>query len=75
MDKALSAALYRRPTANFDAGLRAGNTYLLNLRNMNAVPGGIPLVADGKLIGAIGVSGGSGPEDVAVAEAGAAALK
>jgi len=42
---------------------------------MNAVPGGVPLVADGKLIGALGVSGGSGPEDVAVAEAGAAALK
>jgi glc operon protein GlcG len=75
MDKALSAALYRRPTAAFDAGLRAGNAYLTTLRNMNAVPGGIPLVADGKLIGAIGVSGGSGPEDVAVAEAGAAALK
>jgi len=74
MDKGLAAALYRRPTANFDAGLRAGNTYLLTLRNMNAVPGGVPLVADGKLIGALGVSGGSGPEDVAVAEAGAAAL-
>ena len=75
MDKALSAALYRRPTAAFDAGLRGGNTYLMTLRNMNAVPGGIPLVADGKLIGAIGVSGGSGPEDVGVAEAGVAALK
>ena len=75
MDKALSAALYRRPTAAFDAGLRVGNTYLLNLRNMNAVPGGIPIVVDGKLIGAIGVSGGSGPEDVQVAEAGAAGLK
>ncbi|HEY6024255.1 MAG TPA: heme-binding protein [Pseudolabrys sp.] len=75
MDKALSAALYRRPTAAFDAGLRAGNTYLLTLRNMNAVPGGIPIVVDGKLIGAIGVSGGSGPDDVKVAEAGAAALK
>ena len=61
MDKALSAALYRRPTAAFDAGLRAGNTYLMTLRNMNAVPGGIPIVVDGKLIGAIGVSGGSGP--------------
>ena len=75
MDKALSAALYRRPTAAFDAGLRAGNTYLLNLRNMNAVPGGIPIVVGGKLIGAIGVSGGSGPEDTKVAEAGVAAIQ
>jgi glc operon protein GlcG len=75
MDKATSAALYRRPTAAFDAGLRAGNTYLLTLRGMNAVPGGIPIVADGKLIGAIGVSGGSGPEDANVAQVGAVALK
>lgn len=66
MDKALSAALYRRPTANFDAGLRAGNTYLLNLRNMNAVPGGIPLVADclsnGDVLGARSLSFISGPQ-------------
>jgi glc operon protein GlcG len=75
MDKAASAALYRRPTAAFDAGIKAGGTYLLTLRGMNAVPGGIPIIADGKLIGAVGVSGGSGPEDAQVAQAAAAALK
>lgn len=75
IDKATSAAIYRRPTAAFDAGLRAGATYLLTLRGMNAVPGGIPIVVGGKLIGGIGISGGSGPQDVQVAEAGVAGLK
>jgi glc operon protein GlcG len=75
MDKAASAALYRRPTAAFDAGLRAGGTYLLTLRGVNAVPGGLPIVIDGKLVGAIGASGGSGPEDAQVAQAGIAGLK
>ena len=75
IDKATSAAIFRRPTAAFDAGLRAGATYLLTLRGMNAVPGGIPIVVNGKLIGGIGVSGGSGPQDVQVAEAGVAGLK
>ena len=75
IDKATSAAIFRRPTAAFDAGLRAGATYLLTLRGMNAVPGGIPIVVNGKLIGGIGVSGGSGPQDVQVAEAGIAGLK
>ncbi len=75
IDKATSAAIFRRPTAAFDAGLRAGATYLLTLRGMNAVPGGIPIVVNGKLIGGIGVSGGSGPQDIQVAEAGIAGLK
>jgi uncharacterized protein GlcG (DUF336 family) len=75
MDKATSAALYRRPTTAFEAGLKAGNLYLMTLRGMNAVPGGLPIVVDGKLIGGIGVSGGSGPEDVQVAQAGVAGLK
>jgi glc operon protein GlcG len=75
IDKATSAAIFRRPTAAFDAGLRAGATYLLTLRGMNAVPGGLPIVVNGKLIGGIGISGGSGPQDVQVAEAGVAGLK
>jgi glc operon protein GlcG len=75
LDKATSSALYRRPTTAFEAGLKAGNLYLLTLRGANAVPGGLPIVVDGKLIGGIGVSGGSGADDVHVAQAGLAALK
>jgi len=75
MDKAISSALFRRPTTAFEAGIRAGNLYLFNLRGMNAVPGGIPIVVDGKIIGGIGASGGSGDQDVQVVTAGVAALK
>jgi hypothetical protein len=49
LDKATSAALYRRPTAAFAAGLKAGNNYLLQLRGANAVPGGLPIVSGANL--------------------------
>jgi glc operon protein GlcG len=75
LDKATSSALFRRPTTAFDAGLKAGATYLLQLRGANAVPGGVPIVINGKLIGGIGISGGNGAEDNQVAIAGAAGLK
>jgi glc operon protein GlcG len=77
-DKAVSAALYRRPTKVFQDVLAAGGAGLrvLTLRGANAVEGGIPLVAaDGKIIGAIGVSGGSAEQDGVVAKAGLDAMK
>ncbi len=76
-DKAVSAAMYRRPTKVFQDVLAAGGAGLrvLTLRNANAVEGGIPLTsADGKIIGAIGVSGGSAEQDGVVAKAGVDAL-
>jgi glc operon protein GlcG len=75
-DKASSAALYRRPTKVFQDALAGGGAGLrvLTLRGANAVEGGIPLVMDGKIIGAIGVSGGSAEQDGAVAKAGQDAL-
>jgi len=75
IDKATSAALFRRPTAVFDAALRAGTQYLLQLRGGNAIPGGFPLVVDGKVVGGIGASGGTGDQDSQVATAGVNALK
>lgn len=75
LDKATSAALFRRPTTAFEAGLKAGNTYLLTLRGANAVPGGVPIVVGGKVVGGIGVSGATGTQDDQVAQAGAAAHK
>jgi glc operon protein GlcG len=75
LDKATSAAIFRRPTTAFEGGLRGGNLYLFNLRGMNAVPGGVPIIFEGKLIGGIGASGGTGQEDTATVEAGVAALK
>jgi uncharacterized protein GlcG (DUF336 family) len=75
--KALSAAIFKRPTKVFQDRLASGGEGLLVLRLKDAIPveGGLPIVVDGKLIGALGVSGGSSAEDEVCAEAGAAALK
>ena len=74
--KAKSAAIYKRPTKMFQERLARGGDGLLVLRLKDAIPveGGVPIIVDGKLIGALGISGGSSAEDEACAEAGAAAL-
>jgi uncharacterized protein GlcG (DUF336 family) len=72
--KARAAAKYRRETKIFENGVQGGNSYLLTLDDVIASRGGIPLVADGKLIGAIGCSGGTGSQDEVVCKAGAAGL-
>jgi uncharacterized protein GlcG (DUF336 family) len=76
IDKARSAAAFKRPTKAFEDALVAGGAGLRILALPGAVPlqGGIPLVLDGKIVGAIGVSGSSG-QDQQCAESGAAALK
>ena len=76
-DKAASAAMFRRPTKVFQDVLAAGGVGLrvLTLRGANAVEGGIPLTVDGKIIGAIGVSGGSAEQDGVVAKAGLDGMK
>lgn len=70
-DKASSAAMYRRPTKAFQDVLAAGGVGLrvLTLRGANAVEGGLPIVIDGKIIGGIGVSGGTSEQDGVVAKA------
>jgi glc operon protein GlcG len=72
-DKAVSAAIYRRSTKVFQDLVAGGGVGLrvLTLRGANAVEGGLPLVIDGKIVGAIGVSGGSAEQDGVVAKAGA----
>jgi glc operon protein GlcG len=72
--KARSAAFYRRPTKVFEDGVIAGRSVILALDNAMPIEGGLPLMAGGKLVGAIGVSGGTAPQDGVVAAAGAAAL-
>lgn len=74
--KARSATLYRRPTKAFQDILAAGGDGLRVLGLEGAVPveGGLPLIVGGKIIGAIGTSGGSAPQDGQVAKAGLAVL-
>jgi uncharacterized protein GlcG (DUF336 family) len=75
--KARTAARYRRPTVVFERLLGKGNffSYLPTLDDVIASRGGNPIVVGGKVIGAIGASGGSGSQDDAISQAGAAALK
>jgi glc operon protein GlcG len=75
--KARTAARYRRPTLVFETLIGKGPyfAYLTTLDDIVASRGGNPLVVDGKVIGAIGVSGGSGSQDNVVSLAGQAGLK
>jgi glc operon protein GlcG len=71
--KAVAAARYRRPTKAFYDGIEGGHPFFLTFPGVAGAPGGIPIVIDGKLVGAIGVSGGNGDQDAEVAGAGASA--
>jgi glc operon protein GlcG len=73
--KAETAAQFRRPTKMFTDALADGHAFFLTFEGISAAPGGLPIIADGKLIGAIGVSGGAGHQDDVVAKAGADAIK
>jgi uncharacterized protein GlcG (DUF336 family) len=77
VDKAKSAALFKRPTKAFQDILAAGGEGLRILALQGAVPvdGGIPIIVAGKIIGAIGASGGSSAQDGQVAKAGADSVK
>jgi glc operon protein GlcG len=73
IEKARSAALFKRPTKVFQEGLAAGGDGLRLLRLEGAIPleGGIPLLMDGKIVGAIGVSGATSQQYGQCAKAGA----
>ena len=75
-EKAHSAVLYRRPTKMFQdlVGQGGANLRLLRLSGASVLEGGIPLIVDGKLIGAVGVSGVTSEQDAQIAQAGAEAL-
>lgn len=77
INKARSAALYKRPTKLLQDNLASGGAGLrvLALEGAEPVEGGVPLIVDGKLIGAIGLSGDLSEHDGQCANAGAAALK
>ena len=77
IEKAKTAALFRRPTKTFQDNVAAGGEGLRLLRLTGAIPidGGVPMIVGGKLIGAVGASGGSSDQDGRVAQAGASALK
>jgi len=73
--KAKCSVAYKRPTKAFEDVVGKGNTNYLTLDGISAIEGGVPILQDGKIIGAIGVSGGSSAQDGEVARAGAAVVK
>jgi glc operon protein GlcG len=77
VDKARSAALYKRPTKAFQDAVAGGGAGLrvLGLKGAEPVEGGLPIIVDGKLVGAIGLSGDASEHDGQCAAAGVSALK
>jgi len=74
--KARTAALFKKPTAAFEDVIKNGRTAMVALSDFTPLQGGVPIEIDGRVIGAIGVSGASSQSrDEAVAKAGAAALR
>jgi len=74
MSKARSAALFKRPTKVWQDLVAGGNLFILGLEGAVTLDGGLPLVVDDKIVGAIGVSGGTTAQDGQVATAGAQGL-
>jgi glc operon protein GlcG len=73
--KARAAATFRRPTKVFEEGINLMHlNYLLAFDGVIASRGGIPLIEHGKIIGAIGCSGGTDSQDEVVSNAGAAVI-
>jgi glc operon protein GlcG len=76
INKARTAARFRRETRLFYNGYETGHTYAGTLDpTLTASPGGFPLVEGGKLIGAIGCSGGTGDQDAVICKVGAELMK
>jgi uncharacterized protein GlcG (DUF336 family) len=73
--KAKCSVAYKRPTKSFENVISGGNTAYLTLDGISAIEGGVPIIQNGKIIGAIGVSGGSAQQDGQVATAGAKVIQ
>jgi glc operon protein GlcG len=75
IDKGKAAAQFRRPTKVFEDRANGGSPSVLSLHGVVASEGGVPLMRDGKVIGAIGCSGGTSAQDGDACKAGAATIK
>lgn len=73
--KARAAIAFKRPTRAWEEALAGGRQGVLSLPGVVAAEGGVPLVWDGRMIGAVGVSGVKPNEDGQIARAGAAVLE
>nr|WP_180206977.1 heme-binding protein [Pseudomonas sp. SbOxS1]NYU07307.1 hypothetical protein [Pseudomonas sp. SbOxS1] len=73
-EKARSSALGRRETKNYEDMVNGGRSAFLSAPMLTSLEGGVPLLIDGQVVGAVGVSGVKSDQDAQVARAGIAAL-
>lgn len=74
LEKARSAALGRRETRDYEQMVNAGRTAFVSAPLLTSLEGGVPVIVDGQVVAAVGVSGVKAEQDAQVAKAGAAAL-
>ena len=72
--KARTAARFKRPSKAFEDAVAGGRVSILALPGVTPIDGGLPLVADGKIVGAVGTSGVMSPQDAQCSAAGAETL-
>ncbi|HJU88097.1 MAG TPA: heme-binding protein [Gemmatimonadaceae bacterium] len=72
--KARTAARFRRPTKALEETIAGGRTVLMSFPDFTPVEGGVPIVVNGQVVGAVGVSGVTSAQDAQVAQAGASAV-
>jgi uncharacterized protein GlcG (DUF336 family) len=75
IEKARTAAMFRRPTKMFEEAIAGGRNAIIGMPVVTPLEGGLPIVVNGKCIGAVGVSGLTSPQDAQVAQAGLDTLK
>jgi glc operon protein GlcG len=73
--KARTAAIYRRPSRDFEEQIKNGRVAALALADATPLQGGVPILLDGKVVGAVGVSGDTPQADEDIAVVGARALR
>ncbi len=73
--KARTAAIFRRPSKEFEDQIRTGRVAALALPGATPLQGGVPITFEGKVIGAIGVSGETPSQDEEIAKVGAGVIK
>jgi glc operon protein GlcG len=69
-EKARTAARFKRPTKAFSDAVAAGRVSVLSLPGAVAIEGGVPIVIQGRIVGALGVSGGTSEQDGEIAAIG-----
>jgi glc operon protein GlcG len=72
--KARTAARFKRPTKALEDAVNGGRSVLIAVDGITPLEGGIPVIVDGRVIGAVGVSGVTSQQDAQVAQAGVNAL-